>query len=128
VAPPAGPDHVAAIWAVGDSDTVERDSTAPAAPSSVWDGSRIKLFGGRNEIVAFQLIVRATGDGIAAIEAGLPALTRRGGSETITYAPPAIVPRVYSAAGATVSFPEEAAPYEAGRLKLGRALASCPAK
>jgi hypothetical protein len=83
---------VAAFWAVGDSDTVERDSQAQPAPSAVWDGSRIKLFGGRNEIVAFQLIVRATGDGIAALTAGLPALTRRGGSEAITYAPPAADP------------------------------------
>jgi hypothetical protein len=83
-----GPDHVAALWAVGDSDTVERDSQALAAPSSVWDGSRIELFAGRNEIVAFQLIVRATGAGIGALRAGLPALSRRGGGGAIIYAPP----------------------------------------
>jgi hypothetical protein len=89
---PTGPNHVAAIWAVGDSDTVERDSKAQAAPSSLWDGNRIKLFAARNEIVAFQLIVRATADGIGALKAGLPALTQRGGGNAITYAPPVADP------------------------------------
>jgi hypothetical protein len=89
---PAGPNHVAAVWAAGDSDTIERDSKAEPASSLVWDGGRIKLFGGRNEIVAFQLLVRATGDGITALGAGLPALTRRGGSEAITYGAPAADP------------------------------------
>ena len=34
----------------------------------------------------------------------------------------AIVPRVFSDAGATVSFPETGDPYEAARLRLARAI------
>jgi hypothetical protein len=52
---------VAHIWAVNDGEKVERDDLGNGNESanSAWDGSKIKIFGARNEIIAFQLIVEA---------------------------------------------------------------------
>ncbi|MCL4876286.1 MAG: DUF4091 domain-containing protein [Anaerolineae bacterium] len=52
------------IWANEGGDKVTRDelraSTAPSAVlNSVWDGSRISVFGARNEVVAFNLVLEA---------------------------------------------------------------------
>jgi hypothetical protein len=87
---PTGPDPVTAVWAAGDSDTIERDDQAAPRTSPVWDGTRVRLFGGRNEIVAFQLLVRAGGQGITALSARLPGLARDG--EAIRYQAPAADP------------------------------------
>lgn len=56
--------HVAAVWANEGGDKVTRDelraSSDPASVlNSVWDGSKIQLFGGKNEFVAFNLILEA---------------------------------------------------------------------
>jgi hypothetical protein len=81
---------VARVWAVGDGDKVEPDDLAhPAhAGNAAWDGARIRIFGARNEVLAFQVIVEADGAGIASLAAALPELRRRGGAERIVYAPP----------------------------------------
>ena len=80
---------VRAVWAIGDGDKVDRDElTHPGRRgNAVWDGTAVRLFAARNEIVAFQLIVEAGGDGIRALSVGLPEL--RSGSDTIAYRPPA---------------------------------------
>jgi hypothetical protein len=78
---------IAAVWAMGDGDALERDVKAAPAPSLVWDTQRVKLFAARNEIVAFQLVVRAGSHGISALRVALPRLERREGG-VITYAPP----------------------------------------
>jgi len=85
---------VSAVWAVSDGERVERDERAhPLKPRNVvWDGQRIRLSAARNEIVAFQVIVEADGDGIRALSASLPGLRRRGGGESIAYVPPAADP------------------------------------
>ena len=64
------------VWAIGDGDKVDRDDTIHPgrAGNAVWDGTSIRLFGARNEIVAFQLIVEADGSGIRALSATLPEL------------------------------------------------------
>ena len=46
---------------MGDGEKVERDEKASPleARNAVWDGRTVSLFGARNEIVAFQVIVVA---------------------------------------------------------------------
>lgn len=56
--------HIAAVWANEGGDKVTRDelraSTDPASVhNSVWDGRKVKLFGAKNEVVAFNLILEA---------------------------------------------------------------------
>lgn len=49
------------VWAVNDGEKVNRDALDhPAqARNSMWDGATVRLFGARNESVAFQVIVPA---------------------------------------------------------------------
>jgi hypothetical protein len=58
---------VTGVWAVDEGEKVKKDDLehwAKADPrNKVWDGERISLFGGRNEIIGFQLIVEAHGSG-----------------------------------------------------------------
>jgi hypothetical protein len=84
---------VAGIWAVGDGEKIERDEKASPlrAANAVWDGRTVSLFGARNEIVAFQVIVEADGDGIGALSAALPELKSSGGARLV-YAPPVADP------------------------------------
>jgi hypothetical protein len=85
---------VAAVWAVSDGEKVERDDRAHSlkARNAVWDGRVVRLAAARNEIVAFQVIVEADAAGLTALSASIPELRRRGGTETIVYAPPATDP------------------------------------
>jgi hypothetical protein len=82
---------VASVWAVGDGEKIAPDTTASplAARNAAWDGRAARLFGGRNEVLAFQVIVQADAAGIGALSASLPQLRLRGGDERIRYAPPA---------------------------------------
>jgi hypothetical protein len=77
------------VWALHDGDKVERDAVGhPAsARNSVWDGKTIRLFGARNEVVAFQVIVEAGPAGIHKLSVKLPELAA--GQERITYRAPA---------------------------------------
>ncbi len=65
------------VWAVNDGEKVQRDDlTNPNRNSnSVWDGCRVKLFGARNEIVAFQLIVQTGSQDIQDLTVEMSALT-----------------------------------------------------
>ena len=73
------------VWAIGDGDKVDRDDTIHPgrAGNAVWDGTSIRLFGARNEIVAFQLIVDADGTGIGRSRRRCREL-RSGGSASAT--------------------------------------------
>jgi hypothetical protein len=79
---------VRAIWAIGDGDKVDRDEVAhpDRQANAVWDGTRVHVFGARNEIVAFQVIVVAGDDGIRALSVALAEL--RGPSDRIVYRQP----------------------------------------
>ncbi|MEO5740258.1 MAG: hypothetical protein ABIS29_06660, partial [Vicinamibacterales bacterium] len=46
-----------AIWAVSDGEKIEQDELNSPLKNrnTVWDGKKIKLFGARNEIIAFQV-------------------------------------------------------------------------
>lgn len=87
-----------AAWAIHDGEKIERDDLASPFKSGnqAWDGHKVKLFGGRNEVLAFQLIVEADSAGIEGLSAALPTLSRRGGAEAITYAPPGADPTEYA--------------------------------
>jgi hypothetical protein len=91
------PASVRHIWAVNDGEKVERDdlSNLNKGSNSAWDGSKIKIFGARNEIIAFQLIVEAGQDGIKQLSVKFPELRQQGGTARITYAPPALDPTNY---------------------------------
>ncbi len=80
---------VAAVWAVGDGEKIGPDTTSSplAARNAAWDGRTARLFGARNEVLAFQVIVQADGAGIGALSVSLPELRQRGGSSRIAYAP-----------------------------------------
>ncbi len=83
---------VSRVWAVNDGEKIERDDLASplAAGNSAWDGKRIRVFGARNEIVAFQVVVEADAKGIAALGVSLPELSL--GTSRIVYAAPAADP------------------------------------
>jgi len=85
------------IWAVNDGEKVERDDleNPNKSSNSVWDGHRIKIFGARNEVIAFQVIVEAGSDGIQKLTVALPELRQQGGKDRITYSPPALDPTDY---------------------------------
>ena len=87
---------VASVWAVGDGEKVEQDDLAHPlrAGNAAWDGTRVRLFGARNEIVAVQVIVEADARGIGTLTASLPELRLRGGAERMVYAPPGPDPSV----------------------------------
>ena len=89
---------VRTIWAVNDGEKVERDdlNNPNKQTNSAWDGQKIKIFGARNEIIAFQLIVEADQDGIKDLSVKLPHLTQKDGKARINYAAPTDDPTNYA--------------------------------
>jgi len=89
---------VGAVWAVSDGEKVERDDLNNPLKhgNSVWDGKRIKLFGGRNEVIAFQLIVETGPAGIKQLSAELRELALKGGKQKIAYRPTGNDPTEYA--------------------------------
>lgn len=83
------------VWAVNDGEKVERDAAGHPASvrNSAWDGRVVRLFGARNEVVAFQVIVEADARGVGALSLRLPALASA--RDRITYQPPAADPTDY---------------------------------
>jgi hypothetical protein len=77
------------IWAVHDGERLEsEDLNNPNKNSnSVWDGTTIRIFGARNEVIAFQVIFEAGDAGIQSLSAGLSRLQLRGGAAAIDYNP-----------------------------------------
>jgi hypothetical protein len=70
------------LWAVNDGEKIERDDldNPNKKSNSAWDGHKVKIFGARNEIIAFQVIVEADEDGINQLTVALPELRRQNGS------------------------------------------------
>src|ERR1041384_6822750 len=90
---------VRTIWAVNDGEKVERDdlNNPNKHENSAWDGQRVKIFGARNEIIAFQLIVEADQNGIERLKVALPQLVQKGGHAKISYTAPVADPTNYVA-------------------------------
>jgi hypothetical protein len=86
------------VWAVNDGEKIDRDdlNNPNKNGNSAWDGHTIKIFGARNEIIAFQLIVEAGGEGIKQLTSALPELRHESGKARIRYAPPAFDPTNYA--------------------------------
>jgi hypothetical protein len=86
------------VWAVGDGEKVKRDDLRDPNErgSSVWDGRRVRLFGARNEVIAFQVVVEAGAAGIARASVRISGLARRGGGAKISYTPPSADPTEYA--------------------------------
>jgi hypothetical protein len=82
------------VWAVNDGEKIERDdlANANASVNSAWDGRAIRIFGARNEVIAFQVMIEADAKGIDRLSVALPELKRRGGGGRIAYTPPAADP------------------------------------
>ena len=80
------------IWAVSDGDKIERDAVNPpaSAGNAVWDGRTVRVFGARNEVIAFQVIVEADASGVRELSLQLPELVSA--SDRITYQAPALDP------------------------------------
>lgn len=89
---------IRAVWAINDSEKIDKDDlqNSQKASNSVWDGHRIKIFGARNEIIAFQLICEANARGINKLSVALPNLKQKNGTATIVYAPPVSDPTQYA--------------------------------
>jgi len=85
------------VWAVNDGEKVERDDlrNPNKTSNSAWDSRKVKLFGARNEVIAFQLIVEADRRGIEKLTVALPDLRLKGGPAKIVYTPPAADPTQY---------------------------------
>src|SRR5258706_1153292 len=83
------------VWAVNDGEKVERDAkNHPAiAQNYVWDGHLVHVFGARNEVVAFQVIVEADARGVGALSVRLPGLVSA--ADRITYRAPSADPTDY---------------------------------
>ena len=86
------------IWAVNDGEKIERDdlNNQNKSGNSTWDNHRIKIFGARNEIIAFQLIVEADKDGLTALSVALPELRQTRGTASIKYLAPEPDPTLYT--------------------------------
>jgi hypothetical protein len=83
------------VWAVSDGDKIERDAQHHplSVRNAVWDGRVARVFGARNEIIAFQVIVEADARGIRELSASLPELAFD--RERIVYRAPAADPTDY---------------------------------
>ena len=88
---------VKSIWAVNDGEKVERDdlNNSNKQSNSAWDGQKVKIFGARNEVIAFQLIVEAGSDGIQKLSASLNELRQQSGKAKINYSSPTADPTTY---------------------------------
>ena len=87
-----------AVWVCNDGEKIEQNDLGNPnmAFNSAWDGSKANIFGGRNEILAFQVIVEAGGRGINSLTVSLSGLKQKGGASRIIYTPPAKDPTLYT--------------------------------
>jgi hypothetical protein len=81
----SGNTAITAVWANEGGDKVTRDELratgkANAVANSVWDGHCIKVFGAKNEIVSFNVVLEAATSKAAKVTVSLGNLTGPGGS------------------------------------------------
>ncbi|HTY01790.1 MAG TPA: carbohydrate binding domain-containing protein [Bacteroidota bacterium] len=77
---------VTSVWAIDDGEKVKQDDLSNPAKNGtnnpVWDGKTVSLFGAKNETVAFQLILEASGSGSSNVNVILDSLVN--GTSVIT--------------------------------------------
>ena len=75
------------VWAVDDGEKVMKQDTsnilATSGLNKVWQGETVNLFGAKNEIIAFQLILQGDSSGLNNVKVELPLLKQTGGSYSI---------------------------------------------
>jgi hypothetical protein len=82
----SGGGTIAALWANNGADKVTKDESravkdATAVINSVWDGEKITVFGAKNEVVAFNLIIEASSDsGLTDVSVSFDSLSGPGGA------------------------------------------------
>jgi len=76
---------ITAIWANTGEDKVTRDelraTNGTNVKNSVWDGTTISIFGGRNEVVAFNLILESGSGGASNVTVSLNTLSGPSGAK-----------------------------------------------
>ena len=79
------PSGIRRVWAIDDSEKIRQDDInnplAVDKKNSVWMNNTINIFGGRNEIIAFQLIIQADAQGANHVNVAISNLTN--GNSTI---------------------------------------------
>jgi len=80
---------IAQVWANDGGDKVTRDELRAtgdpgAVHNLVWDGTTISLFGARNEVVAFNLVIEAPTSDATDVNVNLTSLTGPGGASIST--------------------------------------------
>lgn len=73
-----------AVWANEGGDKITQDelraSRGASVKSSVWDGTTVRVFGARNEVVAFNLVLESANGKATALEVEFDQLSGPGGS------------------------------------------------
>lgn len=89
ILPMAGRAGINRIWAVNDGEKIKRDdlNNPNRLENSAWDGQTISIFGARNEIVGFQVIVEAGASGAKQVDVSLDELVHADGSK-LAWRPP----------------------------------------
>ncbi|MBN1294885.1 MAG: DUF4091 domain-containing protein [Candidatus Latescibacteria bacterium] len=89
---------ISTVWVCNDGEKIEQDDfdNPNKAGNSAWNGSKAGIFGGRNEVLAFQIIIEAGSRGINSLTVTLSGLKQKEGSSQIVYTPPAKDPTLYT--------------------------------
>jgi len=86
-APDCGAAAISAVWANDGHDKVTKDelrlSEGADVCNAVWDGNTVRIFGAKNEVVSFNLVIEAAGGKAKDISVELDRLEGPGGA-TIT--------------------------------------------
>src|SRR5690606_11073677 len=73
------------IWAINDGEKIKREDLnhplADSVDNLVWQDGKITVFGGKNEVVAFQLIIQADSQNVNNVNVSLLSLSN--GTTTI---------------------------------------------
>jgi len=85
VLPASAAAGLTAIWANTGEDKVTRDelraTNGATVTNSVWDGTKISIFGGRNEVVSFNVILEAGSSGASNVTVSFNSLTGPSGAK-----------------------------------------------
>ncbi len=82
---PIGNSTLTAVWANDGGDKVTQNekratASATAVKNSVWDGTKINVFGAKNEVVAFNTILETGSNGSKGVSVKFDTLTGPGGA------------------------------------------------
>jgi hypothetical protein len=73
------PSGLTRVWAIDDGEKIRQDdlnhALANDTNNTVWRDNKVHIFGGRNEIVAFQLIIQADASGATQVTVSISDLT-----------------------------------------------------